>query len=48
MKKIFISKLEVPGIKKEDINISIEDNIITIKGEKKVNDDKKDKINNQK
>ena len=36
-------ELEVPGIKKEDINISLEDNIITFKGEKKVNDDKKDK-----
>ena len=34
---------EVPGIKKEDINISLEDNILTIKGEKKVLDDKKDK-----
>ena len=34
---------EVPGIKKEDINISLEDNILTIKGEKKFRDDKKDK-----
>jgi HSP20 family protein len=34
---------EVPGIKKEDINISLEDNILTIKGEKKLYDNKKEK-----
>jgi len=31
---IFVSA-EVPGIKKEDIHISVQDNILTIKGEKK-------------
>lgn len=34
---------EIPGIKKEDINISLEDNILTIKGEKKFLDDKNEK-----
>lgn len=34
---------EIPGIKKEDINISLEDNILTIKGEKKLSEDKKQK-----
>jgi len=34
---------EIPGIKKEDINISLEDNILTIKGEKKLNEDKNEK-----
>ena len=28
-------KLEVPGIKQEDINISLEDNTLTVKGERK-------------
>ncbi len=40
---IFI-EAEIPGVKKSDINISIQDNILTIKGEKKsLNEDKKDK-----
>ncbi|HEY4755105.1 MAG TPA: Hsp20/alpha crystallin family protein [Ignavibacteriaceae bacterium] len=34
---------EIPGLKKEDINISLEDNILTIKGEKKFSEDKKQK-----
>lgn len=34
---------EIPGLKKEDINISLEDNILTVKGEKKISDDKKQK-----
>ncbi len=42
-KNIFI-EAEIPGVKKGDINISLQDNILTIKGEKKsVNEDKKDK-----
>src|SRR5512139_840571 len=28
-------KVEVPGIKQEDINISLEDNTLTVKGERK-------------
>ena len=40
---IFIDA-EIPGVKKEDINISLQDNILTIKGEKKsLKEDKKDK-----
>jgi len=31
-----IIKAEVPGMKKEDINVEINDNIITISGEKKI------------
>jgi HSP20 family protein len=31
----FVIKAEVPGVKKEDIDISIENNILTIKGERK-------------
>jgi len=34
---------EIPGIKKEEINISLEDNILTIKGEKKFSLEKKEK-----
>lgn len=34
---------EIPGIKKEDIKILLEDNILTIKGEKKNQENKKDK-----
>ena len=34
---------EIPGIKKEDVHISLEDNILTIKGEKKLNEDKNEK-----
>lgn len=33
---------EIPGIKKEEINISLEDNILTIKGEKKFRGEKKE------
>jgi HSP20 family protein len=36
-------EVEIPGIKKEDINISLENNILTIKGEKKLSDEKKPK-----
>lgn len=28
-------KIDVPGVKQEDINISIEDNMLTVKGERK-------------
>ena len=42
-KNIFI-EAEIPGVKKGDINISLQDNILTIKGEKKsLNKEKKEK-----
>ena len=41
-KNIYL-EAEIPGIKKEEINISLEDNIITIKGEKKFSSEKKEK-----
>ena len=34
---------EVPGMKKEDINIDIRDRTLTIRGEKKIEEEKKDK-----
>lgn len=34
---------EIPGIKKEDLKVTIQDNIITIKGEKKREEEKKEK-----
>uniref|UniRef100_A0A7C4XL07 Hsp20/alpha crystallin family protein n=1 Tax=candidate division WOR-3 bacterium TaxID=2052148 RepID=A0A7C4XL07_UNCW3 len=36
-------KAEIPGIKKEDLKISITDNILTISGEKKKESETKDK-----
>jgi HSP20 family protein len=36
-------EVEIPGVNKEDINILLENNILTIKGEKKLQDDKKEK-----
>jgi HSP20 family protein len=42
-KKIYI-EAEIPGVKKEDLKISLQDNILTINGEKKSNiKDEKDK-----
>ncbi len=40
-KTIFI-KAEIPGIRKEDLKISLQDNILTISGTKKKNEDKAD------
>lgn len=34
---------EIPGVKKEDLNITIQDNILTLKGEKKKVDEEKKK-----
>ena len=34
---------EIPGLKKEDIKISLENNILTVKGEKQISEDKKQK-----
>lgn len=34
---------DLPGLKKEDIKIEIEDNVLTLRGEKKLEEEKKDK-----
>jgi len=34
---------DLPGLKKEDIKIEIEDNMLTLRGEKKLEEEKKDK-----
>ncbi len=41
-KHIFI-EAEIPGVTKDDIKISLQDNIISINGEKKQTDEKKEK-----
>lgn len=41
--KHIIVEAEIPGIKKEDVKITLQDNILTIKGEKKLEEEKKDK-----
>lgn len=39
----FIAEAELPGLKKDDINVSIEDNLLTISGERRLErDEKKD------
>ena len=38
-----IVKADLPGLKKEEIGISLEDNILTIKGERKSEEEKRDK-----
>ncbi len=40
-KNIFID-LEVPGVDKKDLKITLQDNILTIEGEKKILDERKD------
>jgi HSP20 family protein len=37
-----IVKAEMPGMKKEDVKISIQDNVLTLKGEKKQEKEEKD------
>jgi HSP20 family protein len=39
----FVVKAEVPGCKPEDIDISVHGNVLTIKGEKKQEEEKKEK-----
>lgn len=41
-KNIFV-EAEIPGTKKEDLKITLQDNILTLKGEKKRVEEKKDK-----
>ncbi|KPK88941.1 hypothetical protein AMJ80_10460 [bacterium SM23_31] len=43
--KTFEINVELPGIKKNEIEVSFEDNILTLKGEKKYEDKKEDKKN---
>ena len=43
--KEYVVSAEIPGIDKDDINISIKDNVLTLKGEKKV--EKEDKGDNR-
>ena len=38
----FLLNVEVPGLKKKDIDISVKENVITISGEKKVRESKND------
>lgn len=39
----FVVKAEIPGCKPEDVDISVHGNILTIKGEKKQEEEKKEK-----
>ncbi len=39
--KHLVIEAEIPGMKKEDIKITLQDNILTIKGEKKQEEEKK-------
>lgn len=39
--KEFVLDLMLPGFKKEDVSINVDDNIMTIEGERKVSDNKK-------
>jgi HSP20 family protein len=38
-----IIKAEMPGMRKEDVKISVQDNVLTLKGEKKQEKEEKDK-----
>jgi HSP20 family protein len=38
-----VIKAEMPGMKKEDVRISVQDNVVTLKGEKKQEKEEKDK-----
>lgn len=39
----YIVKMELPGVNKDDVKLSLESNILTIKGEKKQEKEEKDK-----
>ncbi len=41
-KHIYV-EAEIPGVKKEDLKLTLEDNILTIEGEKKFEEEKKEK-----
>jgi HSP20 family protein len=36
---------ELPGLERKDVDISLEDNVLTIRGEKKIEEEKKDEKN---
>jgi HSP20 family protein len=38
----YVLKAELPGMNKDDVKITLEENVLTIKGEKKNEDEKKD------
>ena len=42
----YVLEAELPGFKKEDIKIDVEDDCLTISAERKVDEDKKDEKNN--
>lgn len=35
-------ELDIPGVKKDDINISVDNNVLTIKGKKEIDKERKD------
>lgn len=39
----FLVSADVPGLKKEDLNISVEGNLLTLQGERKIQQEKKEK-----
>ncbi|QSR87325.1 Hsp20/alpha crystallin family protein [Candidatus Methylacidiphilum infernorum] len=41
--KEFLVKMDLPGIKKEEVKVSIQNNILTVSGERKVEKEEKDK-----
>jgi HSP20 family protein len=40
--KSYVVELDLPGVKKDDIEITVEDNILTISGERKFKNESKD------
>jgi HSP20 family protein len=42
-KEEYLIKAELPGVKKEDVTVSIENGLLTVKGEKKFEKEEKDK-----
>jgi HSP20 family protein len=43
----YVLKIELPGIKKEDIKITFEDNTLTVSGEKKKEENKSERLKYQ-
>ena len=39
--KEYLVEVEVPGVKKEDVDISVKDNVLTVRGEKKKEEEEK-------
>lgn len=38
----FVVKVELPGLRKEDVNLTLEDNILTVRGEKRLENEEKE------